>query len=107
VQHPTYKALCELGKVLKTLFLCNLSAAGIAAARFHEGLQVIDTWNSANALFLYGKGGELASYKEEQQEILMLPVHLPRGLLRVEVKDWISFAYQSTAASLAGAIRRS
>jgi TnpA family transposase len=23
VQHPTYKALCELGKALKTVFLCD------------------------------------------------------------------------------------
>jgi hypothetical protein len=42
--------------------------------RFHEGLQVIDTWNSANAFILYGKGEDFASCKLEDQEILMLPL---------------------------------
>jgi TnpA family transposase len=42
----------------------------------HEGLQVIETWNSANDFILYGKGGELASNKVEDQEILMLSLHL-------------------------------
>jgi TnpA family transposase len=42
----------------------------------HEGLQVIETWNSANDFILYGKGGEFASNKLEDQEILMLSLHL-------------------------------
>jgi len=37
----------------------------------HEGLQVIETWNSANDFILYGKGGEFASNKLEDQEILI------------------------------------
>ena len=28
VQHPTYKALCELGKALKTMFLCGVAPPG-------------------------------------------------------------------------------
>ncbi len=38
----------------------------------HEGLQVIENWNSANDFILYGKGGEFASNRLEDQEILML-----------------------------------
>jgi hypothetical protein len=41
-----------------------------------EGLQVIENWNSANDFILYGKGGEFASNKREDQELLMLSLHL-------------------------------
>jgi hypothetical protein len=39
-------------------------------------LQVIENWNSANNFILYGKGGEFASNKLEDQELLMLSLHL-------------------------------
>lgn len=42
----------------------------------HEGLNVIETWNGANDFILYGKGGEFASNRLEDQEVLMLSLHL-------------------------------
>jgi TnpA family transposase len=42
----------------------------------HEGLQVIETWNSANDFIPYGKGGEFTSNKQEDQGVLMLSLHL-------------------------------
>ncbi len=75
-QHPTYKALCELGKALKTIFLCDFLRLESLRREIHEGLQVIETWNSANDFILYGKGGEFASNKVEDHELLMLSLHL-------------------------------
>jgi TnpA family transposase len=57
VQHPTYKALCELGKALKTIFLADYLRLESLRCEIHEGLQVIDNWNSANEFILYGRGG--------------------------------------------------
>jgi hypothetical protein len=76
VQHPTYKALCEVGKALKTAFLCEYLRLEALRGEIHAGLQVIENWNSANDFILYGKGGEFASNKLEDQEILMLSLHL-------------------------------
>ena len=76
VQHPTYKALCELGKALKTVFLCEYLQLESLRHEIQEGLNVVENWNNANDFILYGKGGEFASNRLEDQEILMLALHL-------------------------------
>jgi TnpA family transposase len=76
VQHPTYKALCELGKALKTVFLCDYLHLESLRREIQEGLNVVENWNNANDFILYGKGGEFASNRLEDQEILMLALHL-------------------------------
>jgi len=52
-QHPTYKALCELGKALKTTFLCDYLRLESLRREIQDGLQVIENWNSANDFILY------------------------------------------------------
>jgi TnpA family transposase len=42
----------------------------------HEGLQVVENWNSANSFIHYGKSGEFASNRREDQELSMLTLHL-------------------------------
>lgn len=57
-QHPTYKALVELGKVVKTIVLCQYLHSEELRREVHEGLNVVENWNSANSFIFYGKGGE-------------------------------------------------
>lgn len=75
-QHPTYKALIELGKAQKTIFLCRYLRSEPLRREIHEGLNVIETWNSVNSFIFYGKGGNFATNQREGQEVAMLCLHL-------------------------------
>jgi hypothetical protein len=76
VQHPTYKALAELGKAIKTLFLCRYLHEETLRREIHEGLNVIEHWNGANDFVFFARRGELASNRTEDHELSMLALHL-------------------------------
>ncbi len=76
LQHPTYRALVELGQALRTTFLCHYLHSLALRREIHEGLNVVEHWNGANSFILYGRGGELATNRVEDQEITMLCLHL-------------------------------
>lgn len=80
-QHPTYKALIELGKVIKTIFLCRYLHSEELRREIHEGLNVVENWNSVNSFIFYGKGGEVASNRLEDQELSVLALHLVQSCL--------------------------
>ncbi len=81
VQHPTYAALAELGKAVKTIFLCAYLRDEAVRREVHEGLQVIENWNSANHFIYYGKGGEIATNRLDDQEVSILCMTLVQNAL--------------------------
>jgi TnpA family transposase len=81
LQHPTYKGLAELGKALKTIFLCRYLANVALRREIHEGLNVVESWNSANGFIFFGKGGELASNQLDDQEAAAHALHLLQSCL--------------------------
>lgn len=76
LQHPAYKALSELGKAVKTIFLCQYLHSQTLRREIHEGLNVVENWNSANGFIFYGGHGEIATNRLEDQEISVLSLHL-------------------------------
>ena len=76
VQHPTYKALVELGKAMQARLSLPLLAHRELRREIHEGLNVVENWNGANDFILFGRGGEIGSNRLEDQEVSMLALHL-------------------------------
>lgn len=74
--HPTFKAFLELGKVIKTTFLCRYLNSVEMRKEIKAGLNVVENWNSAIGFIHYGKSGEMASNSPGEQEISMLCLHL-------------------------------
>jgi len=75
-QHPTYRALAELGKAVKTIFLCQYLHSEELRREINEGLNVVEQWNGANSFIFYGKNSEFATNRMEEQEVSALSLHL-------------------------------
>lgn len=80
-QHPTYKAFSELGRALKTTFLCNYLMDEQIRIEIHEGLNVVESWNSTNGFIFYGNRGEITSNDVDAQEVAILSMHLVQACL--------------------------
>jgi TnpA family transposase len=68
VKHPVYRALAELGKAIKTIFLwpiSELDGTETGDQWINEGLNIIENWNGANDFIYFGKGGEMASNRRD------------------------------------------
>ena len=55
VKHPVYRAFAELGKAIKTIFLCQYLNSMELRREINEGLNIIENWNGANDFIYFGK----------------------------------------------------
>jgi TnpA family transposase len=76
VQHPTYRALMALGQAIKTSVLCQYLHAESVRQEINAGLNVVENWNSANGFIFYGKSGEIATNRLDDQAVSVLALHL-------------------------------
>jgi len=81
LRHPTYRALDELGRAVKTRFLCHHLDDEALRREIQEGLNVVENWNSANRFVFYGKSGEIATIRHDEQETAALALHLIQASL--------------------------
>jgi TnpA family transposase len=79
--YPTYRALAELVKAIKTIFLSRYLSDEALRREVHEGLQVVETWNSMNRFVIHGKNGEIATNRRDEQEVAVLSLHLLQACL--------------------------
>jgi len=76
LQHPTYQALSELGRAIKTIFICRYVMSEEMRIEINQGLNVIENWNSANNFIFCARGREFSTNNIEDQEISALALHL-------------------------------
>lgn len=76
LKHPTYIALSQLGKVLKTIFICNYLMHEPIRQEIQEGLNVVELWNGVSKFIFYGRAGEISSNHEKSQTLSVLSLHL-------------------------------
>lgn len=76
IQHQTYKVFTELGKAIKTIFLCRYLHDEALRREINEGLNVIEQWNGAIDFVFFARRGEMTSNRHEDHEVSMLSLHL-------------------------------
>lgn len=73
---PIYKTLIEIGKAVKTTFLCRyLSSEGLRI-EIHESLNVVERLNGIMGFIFYGKLGEISTNNNKEQALAVACLHL-------------------------------
>jgi len=75
-QHPVYQALAELGRAVKTTFLCQYLESEDIRREIHEALNVVESCNSTVEFIFFARNSELKSNQLENQEVSILALHL-------------------------------
>lgn len=79
--HPTYQAMIEVGRAQRSIFIARYLRDRDLQREINAGLNVMESWNQANGVIFYGKGGDLASNRREEQELSVLALRVLQAAL--------------------------
>jgi TnpA family transposase len=79
--HPTYQAMLEVGRAQRTIFVARYLRSRELQREITEGLNVVEAFNGANSVIYYGKGGEIASNRRDEQEMTVLCLRILQAAL--------------------------
>jgi TnpA family transposase len=79
--HPTYQAMLEVGRAQRTIFLCRYLRLREEQREVNSGLNVVESWNGANVQIHYGKAGDIASNRRDEQEMSVLCLHATQAAM--------------------------
>ncbi|MFI7705581.1 Tn3 family transposase [Nonomuraea sp. NPDC049480] len=79
--HPAYAAMLEVGRAQRTVFLDRWLRDRDLRRETESGLNVVENYNGVNDYIKFGKRGELASNRREEQELGMLCLHILQSAL--------------------------
>ena len=76
LKNPVYLALSQLGKAIKTIFICQYLMHESIRQEINEGLNVVELWNGVSKYIFFGRSGEISSNELKTQELSVLCLHL-------------------------------
>ncbi len=79
--HPTYQAMLEVGRAQRTIFVARYLRSRELQREITEGLNIVEAFNGANSIIYYGKGGEITSNRQDEQEMTMLCLRILQAAL--------------------------
>jgi len=79
--HPTYQAMIEVGRAQKTIFVARYLRLRELQREINDGLNVMESWNGANAVIHYGRSGEFATNRRDEQELGAITLHILQAAL--------------------------
>lgn len=79
--HPTYQAMLEVGRAQRTIFLCRYLRSREEQREVNAGLNAMESWNGANSQIHYGKAGDIASNRRDEQEMSVLCLHTTQAAM--------------------------
>lgn len=73
--------MLEVGRAQKTIFVARYLRLRDLQREIEEGLNVMESSNGANSVIAYGKGGEIASNRRDEQEMFVLCLRILQSAL--------------------------